>query len=181
MDSLRVGDLILETRDGSLVFRVKGSTVPLAEVVRDDIQVIKQFMRAHLEEHANQRSAFRLDLTELDFRDYERLQMSICTGSEQIPVRPVNFSLTGMLVEAAEFVGSIGQDVVLNMRFDSQAATVRASIIRVGESGRQLALKFPEVYRADGSIEPPVELAAVFQSVEALWLDTNLDLRWIAA
>lgn len=178
MDSLRFGNLLLQTKEGGLSFRAIGSTVSLADVDADDIQVIMQFMKSYLEDHANRRSAFRLNLTELQAEDYRRFQVSVLSEAGRVDVRPVDFSLTGMLVEAEQFMADVGKDVILSLRFASHFTIISASVIRSNHANRRIALHFPDVYLPDGSIDPPIELVDIFQALESLWLDNNLNLQW---
>lgn len=178
MDSLRLGNLLLQPKGDGLSFRAAGSTVALAEVDADDVPVIMQFLKSYLEEHANRRSAFRLDLGELQVDDYQRFQVSLLSEAGRIDVRPLDFSLTGIRVESERFLGDVGPNVILSLRFDCYFTILSASVIRSNPSNRQIALHFPDVYAPDGSLDPPEELVDMFQALESLWLDENLDLKW---
>lgn len=181
MDNLRLGDLIIQAGETGLSIRNSQSLTIPSEISLEDIPVLLDFMKSFLEESANRRSSFRLDLTELSLDDYQKLEVCVLTGRGQCRVRPLDISLTGMLLDAETYCGTEGEKVRVNIEFGSLRSVLSARVVRANESSRRIALQFPEVRVADGSVDAPEELTDIFHALEASWLGKSLGLDWYAA
>jgi hypothetical protein len=180
MNNLRLGDLIIQAKEDGLSMRSSKSLSALGDVQLEDIPTLLEFMKSYLEESANRRSSFRLDLTELNLIDYQELRISLLTDQKEFAVRPLDISLTGVLVETNEYVDD-RETVQVNISYGGKRVSMNAKIVRSNESSRRIALHFPDVMQTDGTLNAPVELTKIFDALEGGWLDKSLGLKWNSA
>jgi hypothetical protein len=176
--NLKLGKLVVRPREQGLAFFIKDSVTSLADIAREDIPLVMTYLKSYLEEQGNRRSSFRLNLSELHPRDYQNFRVALVDGEGHGEVHAIDFSLSGLLIQTEYFAGQIGDHVKVQLEFEGCATVMTALVVRVSAVDGQVALRFPDAYLDDGSLEPPAELATIFHAVEGRWLEKCLKLQW---
>ncbi|QIB65030.1 PilZ domain-containing protein [Kineobactrum salinum] len=178
MDRLQCGNLAIISDDDKLVFELKTGGLRRAAIGGEDIPRLLDFLKHHQQAlNTSRRSGFRLQLDELSRRDAARFSVAVEVDGEAMPLRPIDFSVSGLLVETYLELGGAGAEVKLQLSFDDQTVWVPAVVIRRQAQQGRCAFQFTPVWYQDAQC-PSRELHSIFYRLESLWLDSCLQLQW---
>jgi hypothetical protein len=99
-----------------------------------------------------------------------RLSASIAFGDKTCSVKPLNLSLSGILVEFSK--GEVYQmpiDTQVKIRLQLQDTTIVINGVVSRRSGNQYGIFFPDSVR-DNELDPPDSLQAICTKLEKQWL-----------
>ncbi len=96
---------------------------------------------------------------------------------EVMSLRPIDFSVSGLLAETYLELGGAGAEVKLQLSFDGRTVWVPAVVVRRQPQEGRCAFQFASVWYQDAQY-PSRELHSIFYSLESLWLDSRLQLQW---
>lgn len=130
-----------------------------------DAARLEDFLRQHVPKE--RRVGFRVRIAPLEDRVRSAFRVQLCTGTRTLEVRPVDFSLTGILVEARGFVVRRGTEFPVHLDFDGLTCRLTASVVRL--EGDLVALHFVESLKG-GELTPPEALLGMYRRLETEWL-----------
>jgi hypothetical protein len=100
--------------------------------------------------------------------DAAPLQCTLDSGAGNIiEAEPIDLSLTGMLVRAADPILRGGQSLTVTMSLRDLHTPLSATVVRAQPP--LLALHFVESLQ-DGELDPPETLIAIYRELERRWL-----------
>lgn len=176
MEALKFGPLSIEETDSGVRFQLQWG--PPADLAANDLPLLMDFLKQHLEVTANRRSSWRLPLNSLGGTEADNLVVTIHRGEYALAAKAMDISLTGMFVLTPEPIGERGDTVDVEVVFDGGRALLQGSIVRQDSSMRRVGLHFHKCIGADGSLCPPEAYLRIFNRLEQIWMDRKLGLVW---
>lgn len=177
MSEIHSGDLTIRTMGEKIAFELKGKDFSRAVIDSRELPALLEFLSSYLASQSNRRAGFRIDLSQLSHDIVEQFCVFVEVDGKKLAVTPIDLSITGIYVESEEFTFKHGSRVVINLSYDDKIVALPAVTIRQNTSYTHTAFHFVGVVE-DGESSPPSELDAIFQALEALWLNNSLGLTW---
>lgn len=178
MDRLQCGNLAIISEANNLVFELNTGGARRTAIAGEDIPRLLDFLKHHQKAIAsNRRAGFRLQLGELSRQDAARFKVAVEVDGQAMPLRALDFSVSGLLAETYLELGGAGTEVRLQLSFDNQAVWVPAVVVRRQPQEGRCAFQFSSVWYQDAQC-PSRELHSIFYSLESLWLNSCLQLQW---
>jgi hypothetical protein len=115
---------------------------------------------------------FRVPLGPLGERVREAFRVQVGYGQRPVPVRPVDFSLTGILVQAPGLQARRGQRLIVHLTYERLVCHTLGVVVRL--QGDLVALHFLESLK-HGDLNPPEALMAIYRNLELAWLRSRKD------
>ncbi len=174
-----MGDNKAELKVGEVVVRAEGSGVVLSmgdsgqnlHLDAEHLPDLINFFASLAPSPSERRIGFRIPVAKMDPNTRDDLQMEITLDGRTWSVQPVDFSLTGVLVETDERPAE-GADLELSIDFMGMKSKMRAKVVRLlGEN--KVAMHFPSTLR-DGELDPPDSLIGVYRKIEGIWLKQRM-------
>jgi hypothetical protein len=169
MDSLRLGELSVASKQAGVLFTFEGEEKQTITVLNNQIEALQSFLASHAAE--DRRAGFRVPLQPLASSVRTSFKVTLSRDSKTEEVSPVDMSLTGVLVQVSDFTLNAGDHIVANLAFERDIVTLYANVVR--QDQRLVALHFPSCVR-DGELNPPAALLNIYRALELEWLKSRV-------
>ena len=173
MDSVEAGNLVIAAQRDKLVFEIRGqgsTVVPL-----EDLPEIVAFLTACNAAGRNRRTGLRLCLDDIDPGALADLTAQVESAEGQwLPVRLVDLSIAGVHIDSPGFAGDYGDQVKVRLGWRGNEVELPAVLVRRAQAGGTTAIRFTDVFDADGDLDPPPALRYLVEELELLWLAQRL-------
>ena len=166
MSSVTVGNItVTEVESGfSLQLLVEGKQVE-SQIDHRDAATLERFLANA--QNGDARTGFRVPVQSLLPLISEDIKVTLVHKGTIIDTQPVDISLTGMLLRVHEFEPSVRSQISARIILKDFLAKIEAEVVRVDHG--LLALHFTECMQA-GELNPPQQLAAIFNRLEQMYL-----------
>ncbi len=178
MEALQFGPISIEESEDGIDFIPAAEFTGKTRIRTDDVPILMNFLKKHLEESANRRSSWRLSVTSLAGTDADGLRVAIGAHGKTVVAQVIDISLTGMLVQVEEPIGERGEVFDIGVEYGVYYETLVGTIVRQDDSMRRLAFHFADCIDEQGALCPPTEYREIFIALEHIWLDKKLGLQW---
>ena len=172
MEAIRIGNLTIRTDNEQIEFIVDGAPKRRATVSAIDLPGIVDFLRASALTGSERRTGFRVPIAVLGSSIGDRFHTFVTTqGGAWVEVTPVNISLTGILVETEENLGTQGTQSSVKLALDDNTAQLPSVVVR--REPHRVAFQFTESIK-HGELDPSPKLVAIYRTLETLWLKARV-------
>lgn len=168
MDEITVGNVVVSCDEHRLTFRSVSDSSRQITISAASLPDVLSFLQSVSPSASDQRVGFRVPLERKS-----GLITNLRIGSVRLPVRAIDISLSGILVEMPtnlhELMLEASVDITLEL--DNKSATVRGIVKRRMEN--RYGIMFPDC-QMDGDLDPPGALLVIFKALERKWLSKKM-------
>ena len=162
---LQIGNTIISSDGRSLTFQNTDNASFSVTFTVPHLSDLIAFLRSVKPDEIEQRMGFRVPLS-----ISSGLSVSITFGDKTCSVRPLNISLSGILVEFSEgevYEMPIYTRIKIRLQLQDKTAVLNGVVRR--RSGNQYGILFPDAIR-DNELVPPDSLQVIYAKLEKQWL-----------
>ena len=172
MEAIRIGQLTIRTDDDQIEFIVDGAPMRRATVSAKDLPGLVDFLSGSALTGSERRTGFRVPIASLGSSIGDRFHAFVRTqDGGWVEVTPVDVSLTGILVETEENVGTQGAQSSVKLALDDNTVQLPSVVVR--REPHRVAFQFTESIK-HGELDPPPKLVAIYRTLETLWLKARV-------
>jgi hypothetical protein len=162
---LKIGNINIIWDGSSLMFQDSANSNLNLTFSASNLPDLIDFLCSLKAEEKELRLGFRVPLSVS-----RGLSVDITFGGKTCSVRPLNLSLSGILVEFSEGeVNEIPIDTPIKIKIQLQETTTVLNGVVSRRSGKQYGIFFPDAVR-DKVLDPPDSLQAICTKLEKQWL-----------
>lgn len=170
MSEIRCGELMVRAEDKQVAFAISQKSANQALVELPQLRLLVEFLENHLAKQTDQRTSFRIQLAQLDPAVAEQLRAYVTTDEKLVQLKVVDISLTGISVESASPIGTVGEEFSILLSFEQERILLPATIVR--KNANLTALSFHTVVKHH-EIMAPESLNRIYRELELNWLANN--------
>ena len=162
---LQIGNTTISSDGRSLTFQNTDNANFNVMFTVPHLQDLIAFLRSVKPDETEQRMGFRVPLS-----ISSGLSASITFGDKACSVRPLNLSLSGILVEFSEgevYEMPIDTQIKISLQLQDTTTVLNGVVCRC--SGNQYGIFFPDSFR-DNELHPPDSLQGIYIKLEKQWL-----------
>ena len=168
-NELQIGNTTISSDGRSLTFQDTDNAKFNVAFSDDHLPELLAFLRSVKPDETEQRMGFRIPLS-----ISSGLSTSITFGDKTCSVRPLNLSLSGILLEFSEGeVFEMPIDTQISIRLQLQDTTAALSGVVRRRIGNQYGISFPDSLR-DYKLDPPASLQVIYAKLEKQWLRARI-------
>lgn len=165
MDTLTLKDLTFVADSAGIAIMVGNAAGKRLSLSSRDAGQLEDFLRRHVARE--RRVGFRVRIAPLADRTRSAFRAQLAVGGETVAVRPVDLSLTGILLEVRGVPLRRGDEIGIRLAFEGNVCRLTGSVVRL--EGELVALHFLESLKG-GELSPPEALLNMYRSLETEWL-----------
>ncbi len=169
MDEITVGNVVVSYDEPRLTFRSRTDSSREITISASSLPDVLSFLQSVNPSAGDQRVGFRVPLVRKS-----GLITNLRAGSVRLPVRAIDISLSGILVEMPTNLHELMLEALVDitLELDSKSATVRGIVKRRMEN--RYGIMFPDC-QMDGDLDPPGALLVIFKALERKWLAKKME------
>jgi len=160
-----IGNISIISDGSSLTFRDSDNANLYVTFSASNLPDLFDYLRSVKPDGKELRMGFRIPLS-----ISSGLSASITFGDKTCSVRPLNFSLSGILVEFSEgevYEMPIDTQIKISLQLQDTTAVLNGVVRRC--SGNQYGIFFPDSF-LDNELHPPDSLQGIYTKLEKQWL-----------
>tara|TARA_Y100001933_G_scaffold257067_2_gene302747 strand:- start:2469 stop:2981 length:513 start_codon:yes stop_codon:yes gene_type:complete len=170
MQTLTLGDLKVVADPSGLVVELGGKGGRQVALSSHEAGQLEEFLRRHLPRE--RRMGFRVRIAPLADALRASFRVVLGSGAAAQTVRPVDLSLTGILVEGQELRLAPGTELPIALDLDGRRCALTGVVVRAQRD--LVALHFIECLQR-GELAPPEGLLTIYRRLETAWLRSRID------
>jgi hypothetical protein len=169
MQTLTLGDLKVVADPSGLVVELGGKGGRQVALSSHEAGQLEEFLRRHLPRE--RRMGFRVRIAPLADAVRTSFRVTLGSGAESRTVRPVDLSLTGVLVEGQDLSLAPGTELPVVLDLDGRVCALTGVVVRAQRD--LVALHFVECLQR-GELAPPEQLLTIYRRLETAWLRSRV-------
>ena len=170
MAEITFGNISIISRGDRLIFQDRENPKRQFALSPSTLTELVAFLRNMNPDGTEQRVGFRVPLSES-----KGLTARIAHDEKQIPVKPLDISLSGMLFELRGDVAElpVGAELIVTLQHGQKNATLPALVCRRFEN--RYGISFPDS-QLTGELDPPDSLLVIFKRLETEWFRKQIEI-----
>lgn len=166
MPNINLGDLSLSSDDNGVVLAISdGGRQAQARLSSRDVAVVARFLAE--QQFGEQRTGFRVPIQLLLGELGDFMAVTVVHQGKIYDAMPVDISLTGILLRVPGLSVNRRADLVVRIILGDDLVKLPATVVRTDD---ELVALYFEASMSGGELQPPSELAQIFQRLERAYL-----------
>ncbi len=169
METLTLGRLTITASRTNVTFILPGEAAVPVTITPTQVSKLENFLKRCAPHE--RRDGFRVPMDSLSDEIRSKFKVRIRTVSGYLKVKPIDMSLTGMLMKSKKLSASRGAQFLTKLALDDHSCTLVSKVVR--NDGNRWALHFPESIK-NGELDPCEKLLCIYRILETEWLKSRV-------
>lgn len=168
---LTLGRLTITADSSGVTFGLDGEDVNHETITPSQVPKLEKFLELYAPHE--RRTGFRVPLDSLSDDMRSEFKVRVRTVSGYVKVKPIDISLTGILLKSKKLRASRGAQFLTKLTLGANSCTLVGKVVR--KDANLWALHFSETIKND-ELDPPEELLCIYRKLETEWLKSRVSV-----